>query len=412
MDHPQSSSDPFLKRTKSAYLWTRVLDTPFWGLFNLLPFILYKDLHATPFQLGLIITLKPLVSILSSYWASRAQRQPGKVVSSLLYGRWLAYLPFFAFPFIHSPWYLIGCFGFYMFFQVGMMPSWMELLKQNLPAETREKVFSYTQAFGYLGGGLLPFVIGWMLDEWFEAWRWMFPIAALMGLSAFLWQRRILVRSTPNNAEKTEQFHPLVHPWKSSWNLLKRRPDFAKFQIGFMLIGSGLMIIQPTLPVFFVDNLHLSYMEMGVAITLCKGVGFACSSPFWVKWMQKVNLFQFGSMIALLAALFPVLLVAAQTQMLWLYLAYLTYGFMQSGNELSWNMSGPIFAKNDDSTPYSTVNVIAVGVRGIFVPTLGAFCLSEFGSLAVIAISGILFVLAAIRMGFYNRQKQSIATTL
>jgi hypothetical protein len=39
--------DLFNVRTRAAYIWTRVLDTPFWGLFNLLPFILYKDLHAT-----------------------------------------------------------------------------------------------------------------------------------------------------------------------------------------------------------------------------------------------------------------------------------------------------------------------------------------------------------------------------
>lgn len=396
MQNEQTIPNSYTKRTSIAYILTRVLDTPFWGIFNLLPFILYKDLHATPFQLAMIITLKPLVSILSSYWSNQVYRVPGRLVSSIIAARWIAFLPFLAFPFIHNAWYVIACFGLFMFLQVGMMPAWMELLKQNVPVKTRENVFSYTQAFGYLGGGLLPFALGWVLDEWVEAWRWMFVATALLSLTAYFWQRRVLLRVQEPLPAESSSTHPLLQPWKSAWEILKRRPDFAKFQIGFMLIGSGLMIIQPALPVFFVDGLHLSYTEMGVAITLCKGIGFAASSPLWVRWIQRVDLFYFGAVIASLAALFSFFLLAAQGHMVWLYIAYLTYGLMQSGNELSWNWSGPMFAKKEDSSPFSSVNVIAVGVRGIFVPSLGAFCLAAFGSSTVIVLSGILCLLATL----------------
>lgn len=400
-----ADEDSYMTRTCRAYIWTRVLDTPFWGLYNLLPFILYKDLHATPSQLAMIITLRPLVSILSSYWSHVANKSERGLPASIIAGRWIAYIPFFAFPFIHSAWYVIVCFGLFMFLQVGMMPAWMELLKQNVPKNTREKVFSYTQAFGYLGGGLLPFAIGWILDEWIGAWRWMFVIAAAISLCACLWQHAIRVRMAPPKTENSDS-HPLLQPWKSAWQLLKRRPDFAKFQVGFMIIGSALMIIQPALPVFFVDRLSLSYTEMGVAITLCKGISFAFSSPLWVKWIQKVNLFRFGAIIAALAALFPFLLLAAQEHIIWLYLAYLMYGLMQSGNEMSWNLSGPIFARHEDSSPFSSVNVIAVGIRGMFIPSLGGLLLAEFGAPAVVVLSGVLCLLAAGRMALYARDAQ------
>lgn len=404
MRHTQISDEQYMVRTRLAYILTRILDTPFWSLYNLLPIILFKDLKASPYQLGLLIALKPLVSLLSSYWSTRVQRYPNKILSSIFYGRFLAYLPFLLFPFIHSIWYFIFSFGFYMFLQVGMVPAWMELLKQNLPSTIRDKVFSYTQIFGYLGGGLLPFLLGWVLDEWPGIWRWMFPGVAIVALTAYYWQSFILVRPF-DTSDKTvgEVSHPLIHPWKSAWELLKKRPDFAHFQLGFMLIGSGLMIIQPTLPVFFVDKLNLSFTEMGVAITLCKGIGFACSSSLWVRLMQKIDLFHFGSIIAAIAVVFPLLLLAAQTQVVWLYVAYLIYGFMQAGNELSWNLSGPMFAKKENSSPFSTVNIIAVGVRGIFVPLLGAYFLEQFGSLTVIIISGLLFLLASIRMALYSR---------
>lgn len=411
MSDNNEPADPCMITTRRAYIWTRVLDTPFWSLYNLLPFILFKELHATPFQLGLLITLKPLVSLLSSYWSAKFQDKANQLTSSIFYGRFLAYLPFLFFPFFTSIWYFIFCFGFYMLMQVGMVPAWMELLKQNLPSQMRDKIFSYTQVFGYLGGGLLPFLLGWILDEWVGSWRWIFPISACIAWGSYYWQRSMLVREVPQeDTEHKSKAHPLVHPWKTTWDLLKRRPDFANFQIGFMLIGSGLMIIQPTLPVFFVDRLNLSFTEMGVAITLCKGIGFACSSSLWVRWIQKIDLFHFGAIVAALAVLFPLFLIAAQSQIVWLYLAYLIYGFMQSGNELSWNLSGPIFARNEDSSAFSTVNVIAIGIRGIFIPMLGAYFLEQFGSLTVILLSGILFLFAAIRMALYSREYVVVPT--
>jgi len=389
-----------MRQTRAAYVWTRVLDTPFWGLFNLLPFILYKDLHASPFEIGLLVTIKPVVSIFSSYWSSTFHNKPERLVGSIIWARWIAYLPFFLYPFIHNIWFILASFGLFMSLQVGMMPAWMELLKKHLPLQNREKIFSYTQAFGYLGGGLLPFLFGWVLDEWLGAWRWMFPLAAALALGATFWQRKIHLetRDTPQ-AQLPDEF--LLHPWKNAWNVLTQHPLFLKFQIGFTLLGSGLMVMQTTLPIFFVDELHLSYTELGIAMALCKGLGFACSSPLWARLMQQLDIFRFMAWVALLATAFPLLLLLAKWQMAWLFGAFFLYGFMQAGSELGWNLSGPRFAERHDSTPFSSVNILAVGVRGLFIPSLGALLLSHYGSLFTIILSSCLCLFSALRMRTY-----------
>jgi hypothetical protein len=379
--------------SKSAYIWTRVLDTPFWGLFNLIPFIIYKDLNASPFELALLVTIKPIVSILSSYFSTQIKQH--NLGISMILARIVAYCPFFFIPFFHPVWYIIASVGLFMFLQVGTMPAWMELLKKNLPSNTRDKVVSYCQAFGYLGGGLLPFALGWILDEWQSAWMWMFPFGASIGLLSSFWQKEIPKQHV--QLEETSKKH-LLHPFRSAFKLLKQRRDFAHFQMGFMLLGSALMMIQPTLPVFFVDELHLSYMEVGVAITLCKGIGYAFSSPLWVKWIRKVNLFIVGATVSFLSMLFALFLLGARLEIAWLYVAYVLYGLMQAGSELSWNLSGPIFAKNQDSAPFSNVNILAVGLRGIFIPTLGAFFLAALGSPSVIILSGAISLLALVHM--------------
>ncbi len=213
-----TDSQSLQNRTRWGYVATRVLDTPFWAIYNLLPVILYKDLQATPAQIAAMISLKPLVSLLSMYWSSAINRYRERLVSNIILARVLGYLPFFLFPFVDNCWFFVAAFGLYMMLTVGIVPAWMEILKVNIPNRTRERLFSYTQAFGYLGGVLLPFAFGWLLDGYFQAWRWIFPAASLLALSAFFFQRRIGVPLQDNSSVVVSLpwRDRLLEPWKGS----------------------------------------------------------------------------------------------------------------------------------------------------------------------------------------------------
>lgn len=403
----------YLQRTRLAYVMTRVLDTPFWAIYNMLPFILYKDLHATPLQLAALITIRPLVSLLSMYWSAAVNERRDRLVSNIIWARWIGYMPFLFFPFFNEVWFFIASFGLYMMMAVGIVPAWMEVLKLNISNQSRERVFSYTQAFGYMGGGLLPFVLGWLLDGYFQAWRWIFPITALLALCSLFFQRRILIPEVESKGPKQpfslsfqSILQQLIRPWKAAWELIEQRADFRHFQIGFMLVGAGLMIMQPALPIFFVDKLNLSYIELAIALTLCKGLGFALTSPLWSRWIHRIDIYRFSSWISGLACLFPLCLILAKFHIIWLYLGYLSYGIMQSGNELTWNMSGPLFAKEEDSSIFSSVNIVAVGLRGCFIPALGSLFCAFMDSFFVMILGGLLCLLATVRLAFYSKQQQ------
>lgn len=399
--------------TARAYLVTRILDAPFWALFNLIPFILYKDLELTPWLLASVITLKPLLSIFSSYWAHWVGEEVLLLKRRLMLGRVLAFLPFFLLPVFPHPFLLISAFATFLFFQVGMAPVWMECLKEHSQEKERHRLVSFAQVFGYLGGGVLPLGFGWMLDVWPGSWRVLFPLLGVLALGSLFVQRQLQTpRSTAHQTlslqQQVAQGAPWTHPWtrlwlgpwSAAWQLLRARPDFARFQLGAMLIGSGLMCMQPALPMFFLDRLHLSYTELGAAIALCKGAGFATGSPAWVRALQRIDLFAVSAIIALLALVFPLLLVTAQSSVLFLYVGYFLYGVMQAGNELSWNVSGPLFAQGSRSVPFSVVNVLAVGIRGACIPLLGAYVLNGFGISGVMTLSALLCLTAACWMGF------------
>ncbi|HEY4831584.1 MAG TPA: MFS transporter [Waddliaceae bacterium] len=399
-------SDFQQSRTRIAFVWSRILKTPFWSLYDMLPFILLRDLNATTLQIAIIVALKPTSSLFSLYWSASISRRPDRLVSNIMWATVVGLLPFFFFPFVNNPWFFIFAFGFYMVLHRGVIPAWMEVIKLNLPKVAREKVFANGATYGYLGDGIFPFLLGGLLDGYFQSWRWIFPITASISMAAIYFQLRIPIQIEKISETQLLQKIPLITklttPWKNVWNLIKSRVDFRHFQVGFMLGGGGLVLMHGVLPQFFMSVLDLSYTALAVARMLCKGIGFALSSQLWARWMNKVDIYRVSSLVTLTASLFPLCLLFAQHHIAWVYIAYFVYGIMQGGSELSWHMSGPIFSKNEDSSLYSSVNVAMVGLRGCIAPGLGAFLGWWTDSTTVLLIGGGICLLGSVFMNRFS----------
>lgn len=390
--------------TRSAYLWSCLLTTPFWALYNLLPFILFKELKATPLQIALFFALKPIASIFSVYWSSLVENRPDRLVSNVIWAGFFRHLPFLFTPFIHDPWYFLFASSFYMLFKRGSIPGWMEILKLNLPLTSRQKIFSYGCALDYLGSGILSLFIGWLLDEQVDSWTWLFPVMALSAMLAIFYQIRIPIKEKDVSKQKIEIKPLFFQPLKSAWDLIKKRSDFRAFQLGFMLGGAGLMIMQPALPSYFSTVLNLSYIELTAALSLCKGVGYAFTVPFWTRWINRVNIYLFCALVTSLAGIFSCLLLFAPFDIAWIFVAYLLYGVMQAGSELSWHLSGPMFAGNEDSSRYTNANILSVGLRGCVAPAFGSFLCSAFSCSFPLYVGGILCFFATWQLTFFSRK--------
>lgn len=390
-----STSESLVQQTSTAFVWTRLLSMPFWTILSMFSIILYKDLHITPLQITTIVALKPISALFAPYWSLSIHQRQDRIVKNLIWVNVLRFIPFFFFPWIDSAWLMILSFCFFMMLSRGAIPAWMEMLKNNIPGLERERIFAYATTVDYCGSALLPILLGYVLDDYHLFWRWLFPLTACVGVASTLFLLQIpstqLPESTHAPCALSEQ---LLKPWKQSWQLIKENPGFARFQVGFMLGGAGLMIMQPALPMFFVDTLNLSYTEMAVAIAACKGIGYAASSPLWLKFYRRIDIFSFSSAVTLLAAVFPFLLISAQYHVLLLYLAYGVYGIMQSGSEMSWHMSGPVFSKDSDSSPFSRTNVLTVGLRGCIFPLIGS-CLYFWTNATTVMIAGAILCFIA-----------------
>lgn len=372
-------------------------------MYALLIFVLCKDLSATPLQITLLITLKPVVSLFSPYWSALVFNRPDRLRSNVIWGTLIGHLPFFFFPFFQNTWFLIGAGALFLMMKRGIIPAWMEILKTNLSKEKQSSTFSYGSTLSFLGGAILPIFFGFAMDRFPGSWQILFPATALLSLAGTLFLMRIPVEKPPTQKIPLSLKKTLLRPWKNSWELLKSRPDFFRYQIGFMLGGGGLMVMQPALPEFFCHELHLSYTALAIALATCKGIGFALTSRLWAGWMDKINIFPFSALVTILAALFPLLLLFAPYQIAWVYVAYLIYGVMQAGSELSWHLSGPVFAGKDDSSSYSSINVVSVGLRGLIAPFLGALLAAWTSASTVLILGGALSLLASLHLSTTKR---------
>ena len=187
----------------------------------------------------------------------------------------------------------------------------------------------------------------------------------------------------------------MIKPWQLAFQLMSNRHDFLRYQVGFFLCGSGLVMATAVLPLYFINVLNISFGEFVVARLICLSIGYVLSSKFWSGKLNSLPIFEFMVYVMICFILFAIFLILASFNVSFLYVAYLVYGVAQAGSQLSWNLSGPIFAKNESSTAFTSINVLMVGVRGCIAPAVGMLIYVYLSS-SMVFISFIILSFIAI----------------
>jgi len=399
----------FYRQTKKALLWMNLSHEPFVVLYALLPFIIRKDLGASLLQISILTALRPVLPLFSFYWSANLKTHRHRLRSNLISAWFLGRIPFLLVPCIDSVWYLIFCCAVYEFFHRSGIPALIEILKINISKDAREKTYTFYFVLSFIESILLGFVMGGLLDFHPKAWQFLSGFTALLGLSSLWAQLKVGIPYTtpaPSSSEKTPLSNKILDPWKDAFKLLKKRPDFAHFQTAFMMGGFGLMLIAPALCIFYVDSLNLAHTQVVTGRSVLMGIGVVISSYFWQKSLSTVPTSLLTKRILIGFGLFPLTLLFSPLSMGWFYLSFLFYGIAQAGSHLLWNLSGTLFSADEDSSQFSRVNILTVGLRGVVAPALGGVLCQFLGPIPMLAIGSFTCFLGAFYM--HSRKKEEV----
>lgn len=369
------------QKTKWALLWMNLSNEPFVVLYAILPFIFRNDLSATILQISILAALRPVLPVFSFYWSANLTKRPDLLRSNLIIAWVLARLPFLFVPWFLNPWYLIFCCAVYEFFNKSGIPALIEILKINIPKDAREGAYTFYFVLSFVESIFLGLILAGFLKHYPSAWHFLCAAAALVSLSSVWIQMKVPIEIGNVQQIAIPSFkHRLIEPWKEAYAILRKRPDFARFQWGFMMGGFGLMLIAPSLSLFYVDILHLEHSQIVMGRSILMGVGVVLSSYFWRKALTRLSVPHLTMWILMGFGVFPLVLLLSRIDMQWFYLSFIFYGIAQAGSHVLWNLSGTLFSQEEDSSQYSRVNILMSGLRGIIAPALGGILCAYLGA--------------------------------
>jgi len=382
------------KKTKFSLLLMNMTEEPLLAFYTLLPFIITKELNANAFQLSLFLMLRPVLSSFSFFWGLFLNyKKKQNLLKNHMVSWIIARIPFLFFPFVNNIYYVFFAAGVYQLFYRAGLPAWIEIFKRKIQnKQTRENIFSLFTVIGYMESILLGLFIGSFLDKSVYNWKIVFFFSALLGLASLFIQKKIEV-PIRNNEQKNNKNNFLT-PIKDIIRLLHTRKDFALFQRAFMIGGFSLMFISPALYIFSSNVLNLSYTNMTTARFVLMGIGFATSSFYWKKALEKFYVNDIMLFVLSGFSFYIFFLFLSKYFLCFFYIAFFFYGIAQAGSVLLWKLSGMIFSKEENSILFTSTNLLFLGIRGLVAPVLGSIFCNLFG------VSFVLFI--GVLISFYG----------
>jgi len=240
-------------------------------------------------------------------------------------------------------------------------------------------------------------LVGVLLDADFSLYRWLFLAQGIFGAGQALCFA-MMVRGLKNDGETPsvsvrEMFRGLVAVFRAD-------REFVLFEAFFMLYGFGFLGIQPAIPFFARDVLHLSYEQYATAKGVLGQVGLVFLGPLLGAGLERIRPFRFTGHMCMLLAGYPLLLAASSLTpglgVPLFYGAWMVYTTAMAGIHISWSMSSMHFAPEGKVATYQGFHVTASAFRGFISPALGSVIMQTFGYTANFAMSAAFFLAAGI----------------
>lgn len=214
----------------------------------------------------------------------------------------------------------------------------------------------------------LAWLAGRLLDLNTLHYQYLFPVCAIGGILLALPFRKL--------PRGRSQQHGLEHPpgMHDEWRVFIHDKPFRAFMLSFFIGTLGEKIGMPLFPIFFTDELNLSYEQVGIAMGMAGPILAVGGYLFWGAASRKIDPLTITCWAMLLKALRPALWATAsrwEQPQLAIVIGEGIFRWMVAGIEVGSVLSVLRFSTSTAAPIYVGIHFILMGIRGLIGPLIG-----------------------------------------
>ncbi len=385
------------------------------GLIILNEFVFVKSLQGSNYQLAVLFQLGVVVFLLLIFmneWLKRIRNKKGMLRRAAILTR-LPLMALFFFPRSadqlggDSVYHYIFLFIFLIYF-LGNTVIWPTInlfLKTSYKHENFSRLFSYATSLNKIVMMITTFFYGWLLDIDNFIFVYVFPIAAVLGLTSVFLLSVIPYEARDIPSKKNGFWASVKDSALGMLNILKTNRAFLDFEVGFMLYGMGFMSSVTVIVLFFETGLDLNYSSIAfykngynlLAIFML---------PFFGRLMGKIDprrfaAISFFSMVLyifflIITQYFPAYMEFWDIRLYYTLIFYILFhGVFAATMALTWFIGSAYFCPPEEAGNYQSVHLVLTAVRSLFAPFLGVAFYQAWGFTTALSIS-ITFLIIGI----------------
>ncbi len=394
-----------------------------WAGYILFPFVLAKSLAAPGWLVTVSVVMETSGMLLALYWGQLMDR--GGRRRWLLRGGVGGRLVLVLAVLVHSAYGFLALLGVVYFFAAMFYPAQNGILQANIGSARRGRVFGQGALVQNLTAAAFSLLLGRMLDADPGRFRLVYPLVGAVGFLYPLILARLprpahdatedplgifIVPRLPLGRVAWRRLGPaLVTPFREAAATFAADHQFRWYEANFMIYGMAYMMLAPVLPLFFTQELNLSYQEISSARVLIASLGVALFSPLMGRLMDRIHPVRLSTISFAVVALYPAALLVGSHLFvdhpaLTAYFAFGFYSLGMAGINVTWNVGSISFAPNGKGGHYQGIHVAMVGIRGALGPVVGFLLLRWAGYREVFVTAAVVFLLAALSSRLLGRQ--------
>ncbi|MFN2300276.1 MAG: MFS transporter [Gammaproteobacteria bacterium] len=262
------------------------------------------------------------------------------------------------------------------FFWSGVTTIRSSVWRANYPREMLASMSGRLITMGALLMGGVGIGVGIAMDWHGEAFRYVYPVLALVGLTGAYSYRRMRMRHQKRllaaEAGNLRREGSMSNPFRL-FKLLRRDDTFRRYMSLMFLLGGGNLMLMAPLIVILNEHMDLSQLQQIIITSSIPLLVMPFAIPIWARMLDTRHVIHYRAKQSWAATVMIIaVLIAVTTQwhaMLWV--AAVLYGVSQAGGMLGWNIGHHDFAPPERAAQYMSVHMTLTGMRGLFMPLAG-----------------------------------------